>query len=41
MASLEKKGWLLPKDSLKTELIFSVNSKRNPYAMDSLFIYEY
>lgn len=22
MASLEKKGWLLPKDSLKTELIF-------------------
>ncbi len=22
MASIEKKGWLLPKDSLKTELIF-------------------
>ena len=27
MQSLDQKGWLLPKDSLKTELIFS-NSKK-------------
>ena len=40
MKSLDQKGWLLPKDSLKTEH-FSVNSKRNPDAMDSFLIYEY